>query len=607
MSNLSFGARYWRKQLPLTLLSYASSFIAILTDLCLPLLAAAMLDYAVCYNPAKVQRPSGIFAFLFTGKYGDFGTMELFLSCAAVFLVLLLTRIVFIYIKNISFQNAGLSMERVWRDETYKKLMELDGSALSRFNTGELMTVLNRDIVQAKELYSRSFISFFDSVTVMIATSIFLSSISPWLLLIPVAIAPALIVTLVRYVKVMREIFTDIRHAYSDINLTVQENIRGVRLVRAFANEEYEEQKFERDNHKVRDIMFRLDDTSAKYNLFFNSYMQAAYAATIIVCVFLILNGSLLVGALTAAGAYVMKIMNHITQISQNISGMQRQLVSLGRLRNFLETESGVREYPEALRASARPHIRFERVSLTLGDKQVLKNIDLDIPYGKKVGIMGGTGSGKSVLLKCLSRVYDVTSGKITIDGKDIKEYSLDELRDEFAYVFQDVFLFSHTVDSNIAFYDPNVSDEEVKEAAEIAQAAGFIGKLPDGYDTIVGERGLGLSGGQKQRLSVARALLKNAPVLILDDASSALDMATEKKLLAAVKEKTPGRTLLIAAHRVSSVADCDEIVYLQDGEILERGSVDELTASGGRFSAVYRRQTENGMLDDSSYGKEGG
>lgn len=323
MTNLSFGARYWRKYWPLTLLSYVSSLIAIVSDLCLPLLTAAMLDYAVCYDPAHFKAPSGLFAFLFTGKYGDFGTLELFFSCAGVFAVILLVRLIFIYVKNVSFQNVGFCMESRWRDETYKKLLDLDGSALSQFNTGELMTVMNRDIVQSKEMYSRSFISFFDSVTVMIVTSLFLSSISPWLLLIPLAIASPLIVTLVRYVKVMRGIFTDMRRAYSDINLTVQENIRGVRLVRAFANEKYEEKKFERDNYAVRDLMFRLDDTAAKYNLFFNSYMQLAYAATIIVCVFLVLDGSLLIGALTAAGAYVMKIMNHITQISQNISNMQ--------------------------------------------------------------------------------------------------------------------------------------------------------------------------------------------------------------------------------------------------------------------------------------------
>ncbi len=190
-----------------------------------------------------------------------------------------------------------------------------------------------------------------------------------------------------------------------------------------------------------------------------------------------------------------------------------------------------------------------------------------------------------------------MTAGKITIDGKDIRDYSLSALRDEYAYVFQDVFLFSHTVDSNIAFYDPEAPVEDVKEAAGNGTGRPIYRKLPDGYDTIVGERGLGLSGGQKQRLSVARALMKNAPVLILDDASSALDMVTEKKLLAAVKEKTPERTLLIAAHRVSSVADCDEIVYLQDGEIIERGSVEELAAENGRFAAVYRSRAPTAAL----------
>lgn len=606
MSNLSFGARYWKRYLPLTLLSYASSFIAIVSDLCLPLLTAAMLDYAVCYDPAKFKEPSGVFAFLFTGKYGEFGTMELFLNCALLFVVILLVRLVFIYVKNVSFQNVGFCMEERWRDETYKKLMELDGGALAEFDTGELMTVMNRDIVLVKEMFSRSFIALFDSVTVMIVTCIFLCSVSPLLMLIPAAISPALIVSLVRYAKETRTVFTEMRSAYSDINLTVQENIRGVRPVRAFANERFEEQKFERANHAVRDINYRFDDMLAKYHLYFNSYMQLAYAATIVVCVFFVLNGSLLVGALTAAGAYVMKIMNHITQISQTISNIQRQAVSLGRLRNFLETESGIREHSDALPVSSRPHIRFENVSLTLGNKQVLKNVSLDIPYGKKAGIMGGTGSGKSVLLKCLSRIYDVTEGKITIDGRDIREYSLDGLRDEYAYVFQDVFLFSHTVDSNIAFYDPEVSEEAVKDAAETAQAARFVEKLPDGYETVVGERGLGLSGGQKQRLSVARALMKDAPVLILDDASSALDMATEKKLLSAVKQRSPEHTLLIAAHRVSSVADCDEIVYLQDGEVIERGNAEELVALGGRFAAIYRKQMADGQLDDSSYGKEG-
>ena len=214
---------------------------------------------------------------------------------------------------------------------------------------------------------------------------------------------------------------------------------------------------------------------------------------------------------------------------------------------------------------------------------------------------MGGTGSGKSVLLKSLVRIYDATEGSIRIDGKDVRAYELEELRDDFAYVFQDVFLFSNTVDANIAFYAPDVAKEEVMRVAELAQAGRFIRSLPKGYETIVGEKGLGLSGGQKQRISIARALLKNAPVLVLDDASSALDVITERKLMHSIKENYPDRTLLIAAHRVSSLADCDEILYLQDGEIIERGTFEELIAKNGRFAEIWRMQAEEGVVDDLS------
>ena len=254
--------------------------------------------------------------------------------------------------------------------------------------------------------------------------------------------------------------------------------------------------------------------------------------------------------------------------------------------------------------ASEKPHITLTDVNLTLGDKQVLKHIDLDLPYGKKLGVMGGTGSGKSVLLKSLSRIFDVSSGTIAIDGIDVKSYPLEAVRSEYAYVFQDVFLFSNTVDANIAFARPDCSEREVFAAAETAQAARFIEKLEDGYNTVVGERGVGLSGGQKQRISIARAVVKGAPVLILDDASSALDMATEKRVLTALKQNAPEKTLIVAAHRVSSVLDCDEIVFLRDGEIVERGTAEELIALNGAFASIYRLQTSDGQLDDSSYGQ---
>ena len=210
---------------------------------------------------------------------------------------------------------------------------------------------------------------------------------------------------------------------------------------------------------------------------------------------------------------------------------------------------------------------------------------------GKKIGIVGGTGSGKSVLLESLIRVHDVSSGRITMNGTDIRAYDLDSLRQKFSYVFQDVFLFSNTITSNIAYSEPEVERQQIQKAAEHAQAHGFITNLMDGYETIVGERGLGISGGQKQRVSIARALLRDAPILVLDDSTSALDVGTEKKLLADIKKFYPDKTLLISAHRLSSVVDCDEILFMRDGSIEERGTFDELMKLNGDFAKIYNIQ----------------
>lgn len=241
--------------------------------------------------------------------------------------------------------------------------------------------------------------------------------------------------------------------------------------------------------------------------------------------------------------------------------------------------------------------------------QKVLSDINLSIPYGKKLGIVGGTGSGKSVLLKSLGRIHDLSSGSIVIDGHDIKDYSLANLRNMYSYVFQDVFLFSNTIDSNIAYGNPEIAEEYVVRTAIHAQAHNFIRNLSDGYSTIIGEKGLGISGGQKQRISIARALLKNAPVLIFDDSTSALDVNTEKKLLETVWTEYADKTVIITAHRLSSVVDCDEIIYMKDGRITERGTFEELMAQNGDFSEVYNSQQarRKQMVDFDELAVKGG
>ena len=603
MQIFRFGMKYWKRYLPLDILVKVFSLVAILCDLLLPLLSAGIIDYVLSYDPLNPV-DEGFLNFLFDGRLGAPASGELFLSLVLIFAGVFLVRIVLLYAKNTTFQWCGVSMECELRADTYAKLLELDGETLSHYNMGELLTTMNRDTISFKELYSRMLLNIFDSVVVIVLSVITLAMLDWRLLFLPVAVAPFFTVALIKYLKQARVIFREIRESYSSINLTVQENIDAVRIVRSFAGEETELEKFDRDNGRVAELNKKEAKLSAKYNSIFTLCQQVGYVGTVAVAFALVLNGNIALGALTAATTYVTKIISHIMQISRSFYMMQNQLVSGARLKKFLTEEGAIHDSHSARIASPKPHFMLEDVSITLGEKPVLKHISLDLPYGKKLGVMGGTGSGKSVLLKSLSRIYDVTAGDITLDGTDIREYSLEALRSEFAYVFQDVFLFSNTVDANIAFAHPDVPEEEVVRATEIAQADAFVNHLEAGYETVVGERGVGLSGGQKQRLSIARALIKGAPVLVLDDASSALDMATERRVLDSIKKHRPESTLVIAAHRVSSVMDCDEIIYLRDGEIIERGTAEELIEKGGAFAAVYHLQTSDGQLDDSSYGR---
>ena len=504
-----------------------------------------------------------------------------------------------IYLRNVLFQYNGLTMENELRDISYKKLVELDSSTVSSYNTGELLTTLSSDIITFKEMFSRVLLLIGDGFYVLIVTCVVLAMNSLYMLILPAIMAPVLLFALLRYTQAARRVSSRIRSCIAAMNLHVQENIYAVRLVRSFANEDFEENKFDKVNEDLRNAYWEQTEVAAKYGMIFNSIRQFAYIATIIIGTLMVFQGKFGVGIMTASVTYVLRIMDYLTQIRNATYQMQYGLVSGERLREFLERKTKIPEANDPDKINAVPNIEVKNVSVTEDGKQILKNVSLSIPYGKKVGIMGGTGSGKSVLLKSLVRIYDATQGSIEINGEDVKKFELDDLRNKFAYVFQDVFLFSNTIDANIAFYSPYVDKREVMRVAELAQAGRFIRSLPQGYETIVGEKGLGLSGGQKQRISIARALLKNAPVLVFDDASSALDVSTERKLMQGIKENYPDRTLLIAAHRVSSIADCDEILYMQDGEIIERGTFEQLIAANGRFAAIYRMQTEEGEASD--------
>lgn len=589
MDVLKFGFRYWKRNLGWSILAKLMSAAALAADLLLPLLTAMFINYII--DSKKASQEKGIFSFLLNGRYGSVHSMELFCNLAILFVGLLLVKLILVYAKNILNQKLGLRLETDLRMVSFHKLMQLDSDTLSAYNTGELLTTINWDTIMYKELFCRIIPNILDSVFVLVISIVILANIHVGLLWIPVILIPFFAAALLRFRALARKNFRAIRGCNSKMNLAVQENIEAVRLVRSFTNEEIEKRKFDETNVELKGVYLNQVKLSAKFEAVFSIIRQVAYIGSIAVSAVLVMKGYLLVGYLVTCTEYVNRIMTYITMINNMMFQMQQQFVSGHKLMDFMECETKIPDGTKMVEKTQKLDIQIRHASMVLDDCQVLTDINVDIPYGKKVGIVGGTGSGKSLLLESLIRVHDMTSGEIVLNGTDIREYTLDSLRDKFSYVFQDVFLFSNTIDSNIAFPKPDIEEERVMEAALHAQAAGFIEKLEDGYQTIVGERGLGLSGGQKQRVSIARALLKNAPVLVLDDSTSALDVDTEKRLLADIREYYPDKTLLITAHRLSSVVDCDEILYLQDGRIVERGTFEELMRMDGSFAAVYKIQ----------------
>lgn len=306
----------------------------------------------------------------------------------------------------------------------------------------------------------------------------------------------------------------------------------------------------------------------------------------------MVAGGEISLGTLVAFNNYLWMLINPMRMLGWVINVMEQAVSSGERVFNVLDTGSIVvdKENPYDPQ-EVQGHVRFEGVALHYGDHQALKNIDIDAPAGKTVAIMGATGAGKTSIINALNRFYDVSRGRVLVDGVDVRDWKTNTLRENIGIVMQDVFLFSATIEENIMYGKPDATREDVIKAAKIAAAHDFIMEMPQGYDTIVGERGMGLSGGQKQRIAIARAIIKNPKILIMDDCTSAVDMETEYAIQQALKDIMEGRTTFIIAHRISSVKDADEIIVLDDGQIVERGTHDQLVKQRGKYFEIYSQQ----------------
>ncbi|MCI5523915.1 MAG: ABC transporter ATP-binding protein/permease [Spirochaetia bacterium] len=619
-STFGFGMHYYKKCIPVAVLTQLMSFAATVADLILPLILEMFIDYVICSN---IPSQDSFFSLIFDLEKYPVHSWSLFIHLLIFSLSVLFIRIVLVYTKNLLNQIIGLKLETSLRYETYRKLMSLDSQTLSSFNSGELLQTINGDTIMYKDLFSLIIPAIADSIFALVLSIGILAKMSLWLLLVPGILTPVFVIELNKFKKISREKFEAIRSGNAAMNLTVQENIAAVRLVRAFTNEDFEEKKFNAANENLKKSHLEQISLSAKFEAVFNSIKQTAYIGTIAVSTLLVFSGHFQIGALVACSNYVLKIMNYVTNINNYFFRMQQQLVSGSKMMNFMAKKSAVKDKDESyeneksstenfkinggkkgvfsLNKNIKPEIIIKNASLSIDGNSILQNICVDIPYGKKLGITGSTGSGKSMLLETLVRNFELTDGGIFINGRNLRSYSLKELRSMFSYVFQEAFLFSNTIAANIDYAEKEDADfkdsftaeekEKIITAAKHAQAHDFVMKLPDEYETVVGERGMGLSGGQKQRLSIARALMKNAGVIILDDSTSALDTETEHKLLEDIKTYYPEKTIIICAHKISSLKDCDEILYMKDGQIAERGTFDELIKLNGHFAKVYEIQ----------------
>jgi ATP-binding cassette, subfamily B, bacterial len=490
----------------------------------------------------------------------------------------------------------ALGVEFDMRNGLYAKLQRLSFSFYDRHQTGQLMSRATVDLQAVRFFLGYGLIFFFQHVTTIIGVTAVMYVANWRLALAATAITPLIVIVAYRYSSVSHPILREVQQKMADVATVAEESIVGVHVVKAFAQERTESEKFAARSESVFDQSVKANRQRALYVPLLSFLPLVAQAIVLLVGGRMVVNGELSLGSFIFFNVLVVMLVMPLRMLGMWIGQAQRATASGERIFEVMDEPEEVTDRPGAIDLPpGEGQVRFERITFGYDlERPVLSEIDLELEPGRTVALIGHTGSGKTSLAGLVPRFYDVDEGRVTVDGVDVRDLKLVSLRRAIGIVAQDPFLFSDTVRENIAFGRPDATQEEVEHAARLAQAHDFIVDLPEGYETVIGERGITLSGGQRQRIAIARALLLDPRILILDDATASVDATTEAKIRLGLREVMQGRTTIIIAHRLSTLALADELVVLDRGRIAARGTHDDLIKS----SPVYREIYEHGLLE---------